>query len=136
MHESKYTMEEICEATGIPRRTIRYYIQEGLLAPPAGRGRGGFYNDSHLARLNEIRSMQERGMRLAGIARALQGEAEPSEPGNDEHTPRERIVMARYQVSPWLSVEVRRDMEEQEARKVQEIIRFARALLDEGGKRK
>ncbi|MCK4823506.1 MerR family transcriptional regulator, partial [bacterium] len=30
------------------RRTIRYYIQEGLLEPPAGRGRGGFYYDSHL----------------------------------------------------------------------------------------
>ncbi len=136
MHESKYTMEEICEATGISRRTIRYYIQEGLLAPPAGRGRGGFYNDSHLARLNEIRSMRERGMRLAGIARVLKGAAEPSEPENDEHTPWERTVLARYEISPWLSIEVRRDMEEQEARKVQEIIRFARALLDEGGKRK
>lgn len=136
MNEPKHTMEEICEATGLSRRTVRYYIQEGLLDPPAGRGRGGFYNDSHIARLNEIRSMQERGMRLAGIAMVLKGETESPETCRDNHLSQQRIVLARYEIAPGISIEVRRDMEELEARKIQEIIRFARSLIAEGGNEK
>jgi DNA-binding transcriptional MerR regulator len=136
MKESKYTMEEICEATGLSRRTIRYYIQEDLLAPPAGRGRGGFYNDSHIARLNEIRSMQDRGMRLSSIASFLRGETEAKEPHRDSNLSLQRTLLARYDIAPWLTIEVRRDMEEKEARKVHEIIRFARSLINEGGNEK
>jgi DNA-binding transcriptional MerR regulator len=61
MNEKLYTIKQLSELTGYSRRTIRYYIQQGLLEPPAGRGRGGFYNDSHLLKLKEIRAQQEKG---------------------------------------------------------------------------
>jgi len=44
----RYTIDQLCERTGFTRRTIHFYVNEGLIDPPAGRGRGGFYNDSQL----------------------------------------------------------------------------------------
>ena len=72
MKRKRYTIQELSELTGFSRRTIRYYIQEGLLEPPAGRGRGGFYYDSHLKKLSKIRQLQNQGLKLGSIAQILQ----------------------------------------------------------------
>jgi DNA-binding transcriptional MerR regulator len=66
-----YTIDQICEMTGVPRRTVRYYVEEGLLESPIGRGRGGNYLDSHVERLRKIKSLQEQGWTLSSIERHL-----------------------------------------------------------------
>jgi len=71
MKRKRYTIQELSELTGFSRRTIRYYIQEGLLEPPAGRGRGGFYYDSHLKKLSKIRQFQNQGLKLDSISQIL-----------------------------------------------------------------
>ena len=58
MEEKTYTIDELSDMTGYSRRTIRYYVQQGLIGAPAGRGRGGFYYDSHLQKLKEIRALR------------------------------------------------------------------------------
>jgi DNA-binding transcriptional MerR regulator len=67
MDQGKYLIEELCRLTGFSRRTVRYYVQEGLVDPPAGRGRGGYYSDLHAAQLARIRELQEQGFRLDAI---------------------------------------------------------------------
>ena len=69
--KNKYTIDELSELTGFSRRTIRYYIHEGLLEPPAGRGRVGFYFDSHLGQLQLIKQLREKEMSLSSIAKYL-----------------------------------------------------------------
>jgi len=124
MAEKQYTIEELSELTGFTRRTIRYYVQEGLLEPPAGRGRGGFYYDSHLNKLLQIKSLQENGLSLAAITALLKaGEAQPVE--------YLRNVWAKYEIMPGLEISVRRDLEKQEGRKILEIIKTAKALFEE-----
>ena len=71
MKGKRYSIQELSELTGFSRRTIRYYIQEGLLEPPAGRGRGGYYYDSHLNILSKIRQLQNQGLKLGSIAQIL-----------------------------------------------------------------
>jgi DNA-binding transcriptional MerR regulator len=124
MGEKQYTIEELSEQSGFTRRTIRYYIQEGLLEAPAGRGRGGFYNDSHLTRLRYIKSLQEKGLSLTAIME-YQAVAETT---SDTFS---RQVWVKCQVIPGLELNVRRDLEQKESRKINEIIRIARALLEE-----
>jgi DNA-binding transcriptional MerR regulator len=124
MEDKQYTIDQLSEFTGFTRRTIRYYIQEGLLGPPAGRGRGGFYYDSHLQKLMQIKYLQERGLGLTAIMELLKaGEPEPVS------YPRE--VWVKYQVIPGLEISVRRDLEQQENKKITEIIKIARALFEE-----
>ncbi len=124
MSRPLHTIDKLSEKTGFPIRTIRYYIQEGLLEPPAGRGRGGFYYDSHLQRLLEIKAFQDRGLKLAAIQEMLKkGEAPlPAV---------ERELWVRCRVVPGFEVHVSRELEEKERKKISEIIRIARSILEE-----
>ena len=36
----QYTLAELCERTEVSARTVRYYIQQGLLTAPERRGPG------------------------------------------------------------------------------------------------
>jgi len=124
MESKQYNIEELSELTGFTRRTIRYYIQEGLIGPPAGRGRGGFYNDSHLDKLIYIKSLQERGLNLAAINELLNT-------GKTNSVEYFRNVWIRYEIVPGLEISVSRDLEEKESKRIFEIIKVARALLKE-----
>ena len=124
MDEKTYTIDDLCDLTGFSRRTIRYYVQEGIIGPPAGRGRGGFYYDSHLQKLLQIKSLQERGLGLTAIMNMLKaGETEPIS--------YYREVWVKYQVIPGLEIAVSRDLEQQENKKIVEIIKIARTLFEE-----
>ena len=70
---ARYGIEELAEAGGVSRRTVRYYVQEGLLPPPLGAGRGAYYGPEHLRQLESVKSMQEQGMTLEEVRRALSG---------------------------------------------------------------
>jgi DNA-binding transcriptional MerR regulator len=124
MDKSNYTIQELSELTGFTRRTIRYYIQVGLIEPPAGRGRGGFYYDSHLHKLLYIKSMQERGLSLTAISEMLNA-------GENKSVSYSRDVWVRYEVIPGLEINVCRGLEEQENRKINEIVKIAKALFEE-----
>ncbi|MFC8236868.1 MerR family transcriptional regulator [Streptomyces sp. NPDC057284] len=61
-------MEELAREAGIPVRTVRFYRERGLIAPPRREGRIAWYDDHHLARLRTIAGLLERGHTLTGIA--------------------------------------------------------------------
>ena|SRR2546422_5746830 len=67
MTDANYSIAELAQLGGVSRRTVRYYIQENLLPPPLGVGRGPHYGADHLERLLAVKAMQERGMSLEGI---------------------------------------------------------------------
>jgi DNA-binding transcriptional MerR regulator len=69
--DGRYGVEELAALGGVTRRTVRYYVQEGLLPAPLGVGRGRHYGPEHLQRLEALRSLQERGLRLDEIRREL-----------------------------------------------------------------
>src|SRR5215510_2404835 len=71
--ERYYGIEELAELGGVTRRTVRYYVQRGLLPTPLGTGRGPHYTPAHLQRLIHIRQLQETGVPLAEVAVRLDG---------------------------------------------------------------
>jgi len=126
MDEPRYTIDELGEKTGFSRRTIRYYVQEGLIDPPAGRGRGGFYNDSHVAKLLRIKAQQDLGFKLSEIAdlsRTVGSEVVEAAPAPQ--------TWVHYQVAPGVELHVSRDVEREETRKVLELLRVARSIMKE-----
>lgn len=68
--EHSYTLEELAALVDVPRRTIRYYIQEGVVDGPQGAGRGARYGTRHVEQLLEVRKWQRAGLSLPRI-RAL-----------------------------------------------------------------
>lgn len=72
-----YSIKELSELGGVSRRTIRYYVQRGLLPTPTGTGRGKHYTQRHLELLIEIRRRQEAGDSLSTIERTLSVGAMP-----------------------------------------------------------
>ena len=69
--EPRYGIQDLVQVSGIPRRTIRYYVQRGLLPAPLGSGRGHYYTQEHLQRLRRIREMQRTGQSLDEIAERI-----------------------------------------------------------------
>ena len=70
--KKKFSLEELSELTGISRRTIRFYIQRGLMNGPEGEKRGAFYTTEHLEDLLRIKRMTEKHIPLNEIRRQTQ----------------------------------------------------------------
>lgn len=67
---STYSIGELAERTGVSRRTIHFYVQQGLIEPPKGRGRGSHYTDRHVGQILEVRARQRDGLALDQIRTA------------------------------------------------------------------
>ena len=63
---------QLCARTGVTARTVRYYVQQGLLRSPGQSGPGAKYDGGHLARLLLIRRLQQEHLPLAEIRKRLQ----------------------------------------------------------------
>jgi len=138
MENKKYLIEDLCELTGFSRRTIRYYVQLGLIDPPAGRGRGGYYADSHLEKLMKIKTFQERGLRLDAITVLLQtGGAVTEDYSRDRNKEiadlvLEREVWVHFPLAPGIEIRVSREVEQQKRHRIMELVRTARSVLNKG----
>jgi DNA-binding transcriptional MerR regulator len=70
---AEYTITELSALSGVNRRNIHFYIQQGLLPPADGAGLGARYTDEHLLRLRAIPVLRDRGLRLDAIREQLAG---------------------------------------------------------------
>ena len=70
--QSEMTIRELAERTGMTVRNIRAHQTRGLLPAPAVRGRTGYYNEEHVARIELTREMQADGLNLEAIRRLLE----------------------------------------------------------------
>jgi DNA-binding transcriptional MerR regulator len=67
MSDTTYTIQELTEHTGVPRRTVHFYSQQGVLPPPSGAGLGARYGEEHLLRLKLVPLLRRQGLRLDNI---------------------------------------------------------------------
>ena len=67
-------MEQLAATCEVSVDTVRYYQSRGLLPPPAREGRLAWYGPEHAERIEEIRSLQRKGLTLAAIRRVVSGE--------------------------------------------------------------
>jgi DNA-binding transcriptional MerR regulator len=66
------TIDELAHAVGLPSSTIRLYRTRGLLPPPRKRGREALYGEGHVARIDLIGRLQDRGFSLASISELIE----------------------------------------------------------------
>jgi DNA-binding transcriptional MerR regulator len=101
------TLAEIAEASGLPARTVRFYIARGLLNGPVKGGRSAAYTAEHVARLGRIKRLQAAGHTLSDIARVVSGPSEeeyevvPAPAWWQHAIADDVIVWVRAGASPW-----------------------------------
>jgi DNA-binding transcriptional MerR regulator len=71
-----FSIDEICTLVEMNKRTVRYYIQKGLVDRPEGVGKGAWYTHTHLEQLLSIRKWKAAGLSLERIQDILAGEKE------------------------------------------------------------
>jgi len=120
--EKAISLAELAEQTGVPVRTIRFYIARKLLPGPQQAGRGATYGEDHRKRLEEIKKLQAKGLTLNEIARSLgegtlrvAGVPQPSAwwqyPIADDV-----VIYAKADANPWRLREVQRAVREMAVR--------------------
>ncbi len=63
---------ELSDLAKVSPRTIRYYIQQGLIPAPETRGPGAHYGTEHVDRLRLIRRLQQEHLPLSEIRRRIE----------------------------------------------------------------
>jgi DNA-binding transcriptional MerR regulator len=75
-----FNLDELCTLTDLPKRTVRYYAQIGLVDRPIGETRGAHYLDKHLQQLLRIKTLTQAGVSLDRIRDVLSGADAPLPP--------------------------------------------------------
>lgn len=75
-----HSLAELCVLANLPPRTVRYYIQIGLLDRPQGETRAARYGAAHLEQLQLIRKWTAAGLSLDRIRDLVRGEPAPVPP--------------------------------------------------------
>lgn len=73
MTSSTYKLDELARAADVAPRTIRYYVQRGLLPAPAFHGKDTAYGPEHLLRLRAVKRLQQAHLPLDAIQARLAG---------------------------------------------------------------
>ncbi|MGK3991563.1 helix-turn-helix domain-containing protein [Sorangium sp. So ce136] len=68
-----YKLDDLAGEAGVAPRTVRYYVQRGLLPAPEFRGKDTAYGREHLARLRAIKALQQAHWPLEEIQARLAG---------------------------------------------------------------
>ena len=72
-----YSIDQLCALTDLPKRTVRYYMQLGLVDRPVGETRAAHYTPVHLGQLMQIRKLADAGVSLERIRAVMAGGESP-----------------------------------------------------------
>ncbi|MCF8209806.1 MAG: helix-turn-helix domain-containing protein [Rhodoferax sp.] len=76
----KFSLDDLCTLSDTSKRTVRYYMQIGLVNPPIGSTKAAHYLHQHLEQLLTIRKLSDAGVTLERIREVLSGEDPPLPP--------------------------------------------------------
>jgi len=71
-----YNLDELCAAVQMNKRTVRFYIQQGLVNRPLGEKRGAHYSELHVEQLLTVANLKNDGLSLERIKELMAGEGD------------------------------------------------------------
>ena len=71
----RFSLDELCALVDLPRRTVRFYMQQGLVDRPIGSGRGAHYSSRHAEQLLSVKKWKDAGLSLQRIGELVGGAA-------------------------------------------------------------
>lgn len=132
MDAVRYSLDELCNLVGLSKRTIRYYMQEGLVSRPEGRKRGSYYLDTHLQQIRKIQAWQKAGYSLDRIRELLADGATPGETLAPLRPQRGEVqVWSRIHIAPGVELAIDPQQAGLTGEETRELYRQVGKLIDE-----
>ena len=128
----RFSLNELCALAHTPRRTVRYYIQEGLVDRPEGAKRGAYYTRDHLQQLLTIRKWQQAGLSLVRIKELVSKSTEGDElPPERPRRPGDLTVRSHILLRPGVELVIEPAEAGMTPEEVRVLARQATAFTDE-----
>ena len=126
----RFTLIEISTLVDLPARTIRYYIQMGLLDKPLGVGRGSHYDQYHLEKLIAIKKWSDAGLSLERISELLSVDEQTDVPPLKPRQSGEIEVWSHLHVNDGIEINIEPGRAGLSPEQVREFTRSVMALYE------
>ncbi len=110
----------------VPKRTVRYYIQLGLVDRPIGETRAAHYTQDHLEQLLKVKHLAAAGVSLERIRDVLSGAPAPVPP--PARQPGSVEVRSHLHIAPGIELQIAPD---EAGLSPERLRRFIRAVMNE-----
>lgn len=118
---TRHSLEALATLAGLTPRTVRYYIQQGLVDRPLGEKRGAYYVARHLEQLLQVRRWVDAGLSLERIAELMAGA--PDDPAPRAAKPGSVEVWSRVTLADGLELHLEPGRAGLSAEQVRRLVR-------------
>ena len=124
-----FSLDELCTLTDLPKRTVRYYIQMGLVDRPIGETRAAHYLTAHLDQLLKVKQLTDAGISLERIAEIQNGEelpvpAKPRKPGDIQ-------VKSHIYVAPGIELQISPEEADMSPEQIRALVKAVMKTIQE-----
>ena len=124
-----FSLDDLCTLTDLPKRTVRYYMQMGLVDRPIGETRAAHYLTAHLDQLLKVKQLTDAGISLERIAEIQNGEelpvpAKPKKPGDIQ-------VRSHIHVAPGIELQISPEEADMSPEQIRALIKAVMKTIQE-----
>jgi DNA-binding transcriptional MerR regulator len=124
-----FTLDDLCTLTDLPKRTVRYYMQMGLVDRPIGETRAAHYWAQHLDQLLKVKQLSDAGISLERIAEIQKGEelpvpAKPRKPGDIQ-------VKSHIHVAPGIELQISPEEADMSPEQIRALVKAVMKTIQE-----
>ena len=124
-----FSLDELCTLTDLPKRTVRYYMQMGLVDRPIGETRAAHYLSQHLDQLLKVKQLSDAGISLERIAEIQNGEelpvpAKPRKPGDIQ-------VRSHVHVAPGIELQISPEEADMSPEQIRALVKAVMKTIQE-----
>ena len=124
-----FSLDELCTLTDLPKRTVRYYMQMGLVDRPIGETRAAHYLTAHLNQLLKVKQLTDAGISLERIAEIQNGEelpvpAKPKKAGDIQ-------VRSHVHVAPGIELQISPEEADMSPEQIRALVKAVMKTIQE-----
>jgi len=122
------TIDEVAQHLSMSERTIRSYVEKGVISRPVRMSGRAYYSDLHVRQLEKIQLQLDEGKTLAEIAlnRRLRSKGLPEAASNLQ-----TVTVRLIPVAPGITIQVAMDLDSFQKRVLKKLMEVRRSVQDE-----
>lgn len=124
-----FSLDELCTLTDLPKRTVRYYMQMGLVDRPIGETRAAHYLSQHLDQLLKVKQLSDAGISLERIAEIQNGEELPIPPKPKK--PGDIQVKSHIHIAPGIELQISPEEADMSPEQIRALVKAVMKTIQE-----